>query len=47
MEQQQQSSNPIGKFISQKTVQDEKISKTSFKILYPVGKGGFGKVWKV
>ena len=23
------------------------MSKNSFKILYPVGKGGFGKVWKV
>jgi hypothetical protein len=24
-----------------------KITKNSFNLLFPVGKGGFGKVWKV
>ena len=23
------------------------LNKNSFEILYPIGKGGFGKVWKV
>lgn len=23
------------------------VSKKMFNILYPIGKGGFGKVWKV
>ena len=23
------------------------MSRSSFEIMYPIGKGGFGKVWKV
>ena len=27
--------------------EDAPLSKQSFEVMYPVGKGGFGKVWKV
>ena len=26
---------------------EDRVSKKSFKLLFPIGKGGFGKVWKV
>lgn len=28
-------------------LKEENMSKNSFQILFPIGKGGFGKVWKV
>ena len=30
-----------------KGIKDDEMGKNSFEVMYPVGKGGFGKVWKV
>jgi serine/threonine protein kinase len=33
--------------LNKEITKDNKISTMSFKLVYPIGKGGFGKVWKV
>lgn len=29
------------------TQKDDKIGKSDFNFIYPIGEGGYGKVWKV